>query len=306
MRVFPVLVLLLVAGAVLAQELSVAEVVAAHRAGAPEEGILGLIREAPAVAPLAPTDLSRLREAGVPERVVQAMLARTAPTPTPGPARPDDARLAEVARTVDSGVSAEVVAAQVRQSGQRYALTLNDLIYLKENNVGDVVILALLASGAAATPVPAVAAAAAPVAAIAAAPGTGSVPPPAPTVAPVPPPKPAEAMTFGPLLRMTGAFRRESRGTLILTSDALEWRDDRGSEHDASLPVASLRGIWLGSVGQGSSRPAAELRVRTVEGNDLSFRDADWASGGATRVEQLYRVLEERYPRVIVREKVAR
>lgn len=54
MRVLPVLVVLLLAGAAPAQELTVAEVVAAHRAGAPEESILRLIHEAPAVAPLAP------------------------------------------------------------------------------------------------------------------------------------------------------------------------------------------------------------------------------------------------------------
>ena len=117
MRVLPLLVVLLVAGLAPAQELTVAEVVAAHRAGAPEEGILRLIRESPAVAPIASADLAKLRAAGVPERVIEAMASRTTPTPTP--ARPDDQRLVEVVQAVNSGLSAEVVAEQVRRSGNR-------------------------------------------------------------------------------------------------------------------------------------------------------------------------------------------
>ena len=299
MRIVPVLALLVVSSTLLGQELTVAEVVAAQRAGAPEEGILKLIAEAPAVAQLTPDDLARLRAAGVSEQVIRALGARTMPTPTPAPARPDDPRLVEVVRMVSVGLPAELIAAQVRQSGQRYALTVNDLIYLKENKVGDAVILAVLASGTPATPVPAVSAASPPVAAVAAA----SVA----AVAPSAPPQPAEAMTFGPLLRMTGAFRRESRGTLILKTEALEWRDERGSGHDESLPAASLRGVWLRTVVEGSNRSVAELRVRTISGDDLTFRDADWASGAGARVaEQLYRVLEERFPTVLVREKAVR
>jgi len=316
MRVFPVLALLLAAGCVCAQELTVAEIVAAQRAGAPEDGILRLISEAPSVAPLTPADLAKLRAAGVSERVVRALGARTTPTPTPGPVLPDDPRLAEVVRMVSAGLPAELVAAQVRQSGRSYALTVNDLIYLKEHKILDEVILALLASGVPVTPVPAVAAPAPLVAPVAAAPAVAPVPPPvvapppvqpAPAAAVIAPSTPtAQPMTFGPLLRMTGAFRRESSGTLTLASDALQWLDDRGSGHNESLPMASLRGVWLGSVVQGSNRRVSELRVRTLAGDDLTFRDADWANGSSTRVTELYRILEERFPRLIVREKTPR
>jgi len=288
MRVLPALVLLLAAGTAFAQELTVAEVVAAHRAGAPEDGILRLIHEAPAVAALAPADLARLRAAGVPERVIQAMVARTAPTSTPAPIAPDDGRLVDMVRMVGTGLSADLVAEQVRRSGQRYTLTVNDLIYLKENNVGDTVIVALLASGVSPTPLPA-------------------TPAPVPVQAtPLLSPTPPEAMSFDPLLRMTGVFRRESTGTLILAGDGLEWRDVRGSEHNAVLPMASVRGVWLATVPRGASGSVFELRVRTVAGDDLSFRDADWASGGGVQIARLYRVLEERFPQLILREKPAR
>jgi hypothetical protein len=290
MRLLPVLVVLLLAGAAPAQELTVAEVVAAHRAGAPEEGILRLIHEAPAVAPLGPADLARLRAAGVPERVIEAMVARTTPIPTATPARPDDQHLVEVVRMVNSGLSAELVAEQVRRSGQRYALTVNDLIYLKENEVADLVIVALVASGAPHTPVPA-----------------SPAPTPMPALAAQPPPPtPMERMTFGPLRRMTGVFRRESTGIVVLAADRLEWQDARGTEQSALLPMASVRGAWLATVVRGASGSVFELRLRTVAGEDLTFRDADWASGGSAQVAKLYLVLEERFPQLILRERAAR
>jgi hypothetical protein len=285
MRVLPALVMLLVAGLAPAQELTVAEVVAAHRAGAPEEGILRLIRESPVVAPLAPADLAMLRAAGIPERVIEAMAVRTTPTPTP--VRPDDQHLAEVVRAVNSGLPAEAVAERVRRSGRRYALTVNDLIYLKESKVADVVILALVASGAPLASLPA-------------------LPPPTlmPTLVPPPPlPAPMEPITFGPLLRMTGVFRRESTGRLVLTADRLEWHDGRGSSHDESVPVVSLRAAWLAQGGRGS---VGELRMRTVAGDDLTFRDADWATGGDAQVAELYRALEKRFPQLILRERAPR
>jgi hypothetical protein len=296
MRVLPALVVLLLVTPAPAQELTVAEVVAAHRAGAPEEGILRLIREAPAVASLGPADVSRLRAAGVPEPVIQALVARTTPTPTAPPVRPDDARLAEVVRTTRSGLSAELVAEEVRRSGHRYTLTVNDLIYLKENGVADAVIFALLATGAIATPVPPTLP-----------PSTTPAPTPmAESAAPRPQPTAMESVTFGPLLRMTGAFRRESTGTLVVTADRLEWRDAHGPEQSAALPVASLRAVWLASRPQGTSGTVSELRIRTTAGDDLTFRDADWANGGSDQVAALYRTLETRFPQAILREKSAR
>jgi hypothetical protein len=226
-----------------------------------------------------------LRAAGVPERVIEAMAVRTTPTPTP--VRPDDQHLAEVVRAVNSGLPAEAVAERVRRSGRRYALTVNDLIYLKESKVADVVILALVASGAPLAPLPA-------------------LPPPTlmPTLVPPPPlPAPMEPITFGPLLRMTGVFRRESTGRLVLTADRLEWHDGRGSSHDESVPVVSLRAAWLAQGGRGS---VGELRMRTVAGDDLTFRDADWATGGDAQVAELYRALEKRFPQLILRERAPR
>jgi len=70
--------------------------------------------------------------------------------------------------------------------------------------------------------------------------------------------------------------------------------------------MALLRAAWLATVAQGGRGSVAELRVRTVAGEDLTFRDADWARGGDAQVSKLYRVLEERFPQLILRERAAR
>ena len=95
MRFIVVAFALAFALAVSAEELTVPEVIAAHRSGAPVEGILRLVREASSVAILAAADLERLHAAGVPQAVIEAMAARhAAPSPTPAPtgSEPDDAR----------------------------------------------------------------------------------------------------------------------------------------------------------------------------------------------------------------------
>jgi hypothetical protein len=293
MRIVPVLFLVLLSGAAVGQELTVAEVVAAQRAGAPEEGILRLVAEAPAVVPLSQVDLAALRGAGISERVIRAMLARTVPTPTPPPVLPDDPRLTEVVGMVRSGLPAAAVAEQVRESGQRYTLTVNDLVYLKGNGVPDTVLVALLVSAASPTPVAT----------------TKPMPSPAPVertpvATAMPTPVPA-SLSFGPLLRMVGVFRRESTGTLVVTSDALEWRDARIQGLGETVSAGSLRGVWLGNVAIGRSRRVSELRVRTVAGDEVTFRDPDWADGGDVLVVEVFRTLQQRFPTVILREKAA-
>lgn len=286
MRVLAALVLVLSAGAALAQELTVAEVVAAHRAGAPEEGILRLICEAPAVAVLTAADLARLRAAGVPERVIQAMAARAALTPTPTLARPDDPRLTEVVRLVGSGLSGESIVEQVRRSGKRYTLTVDDLVYLKQSGVPDTVIIAVLESNTPHTPAPTVA--------------------PTPAAALVPTATAAAQTTFGPFVRMAGVFRKTSTGSLAVGGDRLEWRDAHSPALGSSLPVSGIRAVWIRSLPGGGQGTVSELCVRTTAGDDVAYRDLEWAGGGEAQVLQLFHALNERFPQLILVEKPRR
>src|ERR1044072_1346086 len=66
------------------------------------------------------------------------------PTPAPSPvvestpaAAPDDARLADIVRIVKSGISEGLIAEQIKQSGNSYKLTMNDLLYFQQNGRQD-------------------------------------------------------------------------------------------------------------------------------------------------------------------------
>jgi len=275
--------------------LTVGEVIAAHRAGAPVEGILRLVREAPEVAVLAAPDLDRLRAAGVPEVVIVAMEARHAPpspTPTVPESRPDDARLEDVVRLVRAGLSERLVCEQIRQSGQHHRLSANDLVYLNDRGVPEVVITTLMESGAVPTPTPV--------------PASSSVAPTMATPTPLPTAAPPVALVFEPLVRLTGTFRKAEVGRLVLAGKDLEWSAASGAGRIERTATASLRAVWLTTTRPSQGPPLVELRVRTSTGDDLTFRDVDRSKGAGGSVEALYRAIGERFPQAVLPEKPAR
>jgi hypothetical protein len=289
------IVALVLAVAVSAEELTVNEVIAAHRAGAPVEGILRLVAESSDVAEPTPPDLARMRAAGVPDAVIRAMVARHAPptpAPTPPESTPDDARLVDVVRLVRAGLSDRLVCEQIRQSGQHHRLSANDLVYLKDHGVPEAVIATLMETPIVPTPTP-----------------SPTAPPAAPRpVAPTPPPTaaPPAALIFEPLVRLTGTFRKAQAGRLVLTGENLEWSDANDPARAERTPTASLSAAWLATSRPRQGPPVVELRVRTAAGEDLTFRDVDWSAGGNARVGALYLAIRERFPQVVLPEKPVR
>ncbi len=295
MRFIVVAVALAFALAASAEELTVPEVIAAHRAGAPVEGILRLVQEASSVAVLAAPDLERLHAAGVPQAVIEAMAARHAPpspTPTPTESKPDDAKLQDVVRLVRAGLSDTLVCEQIRRSGQRYAPNANDIVFLKEHGVPETVIATLMETVTPPTPSPIPTAV----------PSTGRAA--APT--PLPTATPAVALAFEPLVRMSGVFHKAQAGRLVLTAEDLEWSDARDPTRIGRIPTTSLRAVWLATTQRGQGAPLVELRVRSAGGDDLTFRDVATSDGTASRVEALYRAIRDRFPQVVLVEKPAR
>ncbi len=300
MRALLTIAALVLAAAVSAEELTVNEVIAAHRAGAPVEGILRLVREASDVAVLTPADLERLRAAGVPDVVVRAMAARHAPpspTPTAPATRPDDPRLEDVVRLVRAGLSEKLVCEQVRRAGTRRELSANDLVYLKESAVPEAVIAALMEASAPPTP--------APTATVPVVPTPAPPPPVLATPTPLPTVAPPVALEFAPLVRMSGTFRKAQAGRLVLTGEGLEWTAAADPARVDRIAASSLRAVWL-ATGRGGQGSRSELRVRTSAGDDLTFRDADAPGAGGGTVETLYRALKERFPQAILPAKPAR
>ncbi len=64
---------------------------------------------------------------------------------------PDDPRLATLAQAIRNGVSETVLTEQIRSSGEAYGLSLNDLIFLKQNGVPESIVAALQATATGAT-----------------------------------------------------------------------------------------------------------------------------------------------------------
>ena len=60
--------------------------------------------------------------------------------------QPDDARLVDLVSLITSGMSEAIIIEQVKQSEQAYNLTVNDLLYLKQNGARETMIAALMAT----------------------------------------------------------------------------------------------------------------------------------------------------------------
>jgi hypothetical protein len=276
---FTVMLSILVVAVVSAETLTVSQVLTAHRAGAPAENIIKLINQAEAVTPVSAADVATLRAAGVPESVISALLAR-APLPpaTPGPARPDDARLVDVVRLVKAGLSESLVAEQVKHSAERYQMTVNDLVYLKENQVPEAIIAALLSSTAPPTPTP-----------------TPNVPPT---------PTPIQDLQFKPMLLVKGAFRANSQGTVAAKAERIEWYDDRYPDRNLSLPASGLQTVWLTCKPRPQGNYCYEIGMQVFQGDSYRFRDVSWETGSNEKVLALYEALKVRFPKIVYQEKV--
>ncbi len=148
MRLGALLVALLLAAPLAAEEITVDKVIAAKSFGAPDETVLAKIKDlANTVGPVSAADQARLRAASVSEPVIAALLAR-APVPAPaaetGPTQPDNPMMTTLVKLVQAGTSETLIADQIKAQGVHQRPTMKDLIYLKENKVADNVIRALM------------------------------------------------------------------------------------------------------------------------------------------------------------------
>lgn len=185
---------------------------------------------------------------------------------TPAPVAPDDARLADVVRIVKSGISESLIAEQIKQSGLAYKLTMNDLLYLKENGVQDSVISALLA-----TKEEEAKKAAAP---------------------------PAET-AFNELLlvRGWGPLRRERPGRLVLKGDTLSWIDGADPKENFEFQVPGLEKVWYTCQSQTAGDVCYEINFQVVKGPRYSFVDVSRATGSNATVKAVMETLRAKFPR---------
>jgi hypothetical protein len=267
--------LLLLAASAFADQLDVNTILTKQKAGASADALFATVNDPANTLVIKAEDIASLRGGGVPEPVIAAIQQRiasqaaapaTQSAATAAPVAPDDPRLTDIVRITKSGISESLIAQQIKQSGFAYKLSMNDLLYLKQNGVQDSVISALLetkeqeAKKAAA--------------------------PPAETA-------------FNELLLVHGwgPLRRERPGRLILKGDTFSWIDGADPKENFEFQVAGLEKVWNTCQSQTAGEVCYQINFQIVKGPRYSFVDVSRATGSNATVKAVMETLRQNFPR---------
>jgi hypothetical protein len=290
MRRFLPVLLLLVATSAVADELTASAVITAFRLGATPEAMIAHINNpVNTVAPVTETDLANLKAAGVPDSVVQALVAKApTPTSTPGQPKPDDPRLVNLVRMVKSGLSEPIVLEQIKRSGENFQLTPNDVVYLKAEGVPESVITFLVTNKS----VPPVTSPTA----VAAAPAVT----PAPTVAPTatPTPEPQEMTIEGVVLKKPTFLRKNRSGRLVFNGDEVQWIDAVDPKESFSFQMSGVEKVWFSCQARPSESFCYQLNIQIVRGARYRFQDVKRETGSNEAVTKAEAWIKKHFPTV--------
>lgn len=258
-----------------AEELTVNSILTAQKSGVPADRIVAMVNNKANTIGLVTGDLATLRTAGLSEDVISAIAARIPPAPAPAPApaasvplMPDDARLVDLVRLVKSGISESIIAGQVKQSGKAYKLSVNDLLYLKENGVMESIIAALMATASA---------------------------PPAPET--TGPPQPPKELVFEGMTMKSGLLRKNRPGRLVMSGDTFAWVDSLDPRHNLEFKISGLEKVWLTCRARTPENFCYQVNFRVVKGDRFSFEDLDQASGSNAAILKVMDALRTYFPR---------
>jgi hypothetical protein len=288
-RFILVMFVLLAATAVMAEDLTVGEILSAQRAGADANGLVKMINDPVYTAiKVTPADLETLKAAGVPQEAITALQARMpAPPPAPALASPDDQRLVDIVRLSKSGLSEALITDQIKTSNQSYDLSANDLVYLKENGVNDAIVKELLATKAKAVALPAVAAPAVPA---------------VPAVAAVPAVQNAEDVVSDLVLVKTGLFQKDHPGRLVVKQDGIDWVDAQKPADNFSFTPAGIEKLWFSSRAKGAAIFPFRVNIQISKGARYRFQDVNKETGSNSAVQKLFEVIKARFPSILIGE----
>jgi hypothetical protein len=242
-----------------------------HRQGISAQALLAVIDAAAAVATDA--DLAALQQAGVPAEVIERYKARAAAPVPAATAGPDDGRLKDIVRLVKAGLSEDLVVSQIMNSGESYKPSVNDLLYLKENQVPESVLRALIVTQSR-------------------------------SAASVQAKAQDDSRSFQPLLLMKGFMKKDAPGVLMLRDGRLEWLNAKKPEKNFSLQVSALKTIWLVCSPRPQGNFCYEIGLGTFNKDTFSFRDTQWKTGTNTQVLELYNMIKAHYPFIIFQENI--
>jgi len=283
MKKIAVLILMLAAVPAAAYEITADSVIAAHRMGAPTEQILRQMAD-PANTMVQPTaaEAEHMQAEGVPPSVMGALASgpsrsASGPPPTNSAAVPDNPMLAEVVRLVDSGLSEQLIEEQITQQGVMYRPTINDLIYLKENNVSEGIIGALMTAELLSENAVATLAA-----------------------------EKASGLVIDGLVLKGGmmSFGGTRSGQLTLAADTLEWRDSEDQSKAMDMSVNAIKSITARCRARSSVDFCYEVEFDLAKGSSFTFEDARQKFGGNNAIVLLLAGLDSQYPDTPVRSKV--
>jgi len=254
--------LLLLALSAFAEQLDVTTILARQKAGASAEALVAAVNDPANTLAVKAEDIAALRGGGVPEIVIAAIQQKIGATA----AQPDDTRLADIVKIVKSGISESLIAEQIKQSGLTYKLTMNDLLYLKQNGVQDSVISALLATKEAEA--------------------KKAAAPPAETV-------------FSELLlvRGFGPLHRDRPGRLILKGDTFSWVDGADPKENFAFQVPGLEKVWYTCQAQTAGDVCYQINFQIVKGPRYSFADVSRATGSNATVKAIMERMRGDFPR---------
>lgn len=282
-RIVLVMFVLLTATAVMAEDLTVGMVLSAHRAGADANGLVKMINDPIyTVIKITPADIETLKAAGVPQEAIIALQARM-PAPTPAMAGPDDKHLVDIVRLAKSGLSEALIVDTIKTSNETYDLSANDLVYLKENGVNDVIIEALLATKSrAVTP----AAAGAPAAAAMAVPAAQNM----------------EDVVEDLVLARQGPLKKDRKGRIVVKPDEIDWIDSGKADENFSFKPAGIEKVWLTSRVNGSTFFPYQVNIKIAKGARYRFQDLNKETGSNGAVQKLFDVIKARFPSILIGE----
>ena len=252
-----------------AEELTVDSILTSHKAGAPADGIVAMVNNPANDIAMTAKDLLTLRDAGLPESVIAAVYARL-PVPAPEPVAPDDDRLVDLVRLVKSGISASIIAEQVKQSGEVYNLSVNDLLYLKQSGAPELTIAALMATGAGAS----------------VAPGAAGVP-----TAP-------NEMNFDGLVLKTWFMKKNRPGRLVMQGDTLAWEDGAKPDKNFTFQITGIGNVWLTCQSRTPENFCYQINFKIVKGDRYRFQDIGRDSGSNDAVLEVMEALRTYFPRI--------
>ena len=182
-----------------------------------------------------------------------------------------DPRLVDLARLIKSGISQDIIAEQVKQSDLAYNLSVNDVLYLKENGAHELTIAALLATGSGSgTP---------------AAPGTAGVP------------ATPKELTFDGLV--TKAFWAKDRpGRLVMQGDTLSWVYAADPQKKFEFKTTGLEKVWFTCQERSPESFCYQINFQIVKGDRYQFQDVNREAGSNAAVLEVMEALRTYFPRI--------